>query len=154
MEKQILKYILARNAKPVGKDFRLNDGSGLYLLVKTNGAKWWRFDYSIDGRRKTISLGVYPSTSLTDARRNTDEARAPVVNGSDSSKIRKPKKHQIECVRTGKAPQSRPVLINSFNMSPENGWRRPLTPFEILPNKRNCVVSSYMSSRRSGKCGS
>ncbi|WFP51239.1 Arm DNA-binding domain-containing protein [Methylomonas sp. EFPC3] len=43
------------------------------MLVKTNGAKWWRFDYSIKVRRKTISLGVYPSTSLTDARRKTDK---------------------------------------------------------------------------------
>ncbi|WP_375142666.1 Arm DNA-binding domain-containing protein [Methylomonas koyamae] len=52
MAKQLLKDISVRNAKPADKDIRLNDGSGLYLLVKINGAKWWRFDYSINGRRK------------------------------------------------------------------------------------------------------
>ncbi|WP_371927914.1 Arm DNA-binding domain-containing protein, partial [Methylomonas rivi] len=47
--------VTVRNAKPTEKDQRLNDGSGLYLLIKPNGAKWWRFDYSINSKRKTLS---------------------------------------------------------------------------------------------------
>ncbi|MFI3190274.1 hypothetical protein BCS42_01345 [Crenothrix sp. D3] len=57
-------------------DQRLNDGGGLYLLIKTNGAKWWRFDYSIEGKRKTLSLGVYPVIGLAAARRK----RCPQTN--------------------------------------------------------------------------
>jgi hypothetical protein len=59
MAKHILKDISIRTAKAEAKDKRLNDGEGLYLLVKPNGAKWWRFDFSIDGKRKTLSVGVY-----------------------------------------------------------------------------------------------
>ncbi|MGZ8236551.1 MAG: Arm DNA-binding domain-containing protein [Methylobacter sp.] len=75
MAKQILKDTVVRNIKPGDKVTRLNDGNGLYLLIKPNGAKWWRFDYSIGGKRKTLSLGVYPVTGLSDARRKAEEYR-------------------------------------------------------------------------------
>ena len=47
---------------PAEKTIRLSDGDGLYLLVKPNGARWWRMDYTIFGKRKTLSVGVYPDT--------------------------------------------------------------------------------------------
>jgi len=32
-----------RNAKPAQRDTKLTDFDGLYLLVRTNGSKLWRF---------------------------------------------------------------------------------------------------------------
>jgi len=98
MAKELLNDVTVRNAKPTGKDQRLNDGGGLYLLLKPNGAKWWRFDYSIGGKRKTLSLGVYPDTTLSDARRKATDARNNVANDIDPSDQRKEKKHiqQVE----------------------------------------------------------
>lgn len=61
MAKELLVDVSIRNAKPANKDQRLNDGNGLYLLVKPNGAKWWRFDYTVNGKRKTLSLGTFRS---------------------------------------------------------------------------------------------
>ncbi|MEO6697157.1 MAG: Arm DNA-binding domain-containing protein, partial [Gammaproteobacteria bacterium] len=49
-----------RTTKSAEATLRLSDGDGLYLLVKPNGARWWRLDYSIGGKRKTLSIGVYP----------------------------------------------------------------------------------------------
>ena len=65
MAKELLQDVTIRNAKPIDKDKRLNDGSGLYLLIKPNGAKWWRFDYTFAGKRKTLSLGFIPIPDLT-----------------------------------------------------------------------------------------
>ena len=53
MAKELLKDVTIRTAKPLDKDYRLNDGEGLYVIIKTNGAKWWRFDYTFSGKRKT-----------------------------------------------------------------------------------------------------
>jgi integrase len=89
MAKELLQDVTIRNAKPIDKDKRLNDGSGLYILIKPNGAKWWRFDYTFAGKRKTLSVGVYPATGLADARRKAAEARANVANGTDPSDTRK-----------------------------------------------------------------
>ena len=60
MAKELLTDVTIRNTKPTDKGLRLNDGGGgLYMLVKKNGAKWWRFDYTFNKKRKTLSLGVY-----------------------------------------------------------------------------------------------
>lgn len=58
------------------------------MLIKSNGAKWRSFDYTVKGKRKTLSMGVYPATGLADARRKAQEARVNVANGIDSSAIR------------------------------------------------------------------
>ncbi len=76
--------------KPGDPRARLNDGQGLYLLLFVKGgAHGWRFDYSIGGRRKTLSLGTYPDTSLKLARQKADEYRKLVAEGTDPSDTRK-----------------------------------------------------------------
>ena len=89
MAKELLKDVTIRNAKPLDKDYRLNDGEGLYVIVKINGAKWWRFDYTHARKRKTLSLGVYPETGLSDARRKAEYARNNIANRNNPSDIRK-----------------------------------------------------------------
>ena len=87
-----LTDVLIRNSKPKDKVFKLSDGGGLYLLVNPNGSRWWRFDYRFDGKRKTLSMGVYPETSLREARERRDEAKKKIESGIDPSHARKAKK--------------------------------------------------------------
>lgn len=115
MAKELLKPVTVSNVKPGDKDKRLNDGNGLYLLIKPTGSKWWRFDYTIHGKRKTLSLGTFPATGLADARRKAEEARAKVANGIDPSDIRKEIKETklIEAENQKRIEAGLPV-INSF----------------------------------------
>jgi hypothetical protein len=46
---------------------KYTDGDGMYLLVTPTG-KYWRLDYRHLGKRKTLALRVYPSTTLIKAR--------------------------------------------------------------------------------------
>ncbi|MEG0718325.1 MAG: integrase arm-type DNA-binding domain-containing protein [Comamonas sp.] len=79
-----------RGVKPGDSRKRLTDGKGLYLLLFVKGgAHGWRLDYAIHGRRKTLSLGTYPETSLRQAREKADEARRLVATGTDPSDTRK-----------------------------------------------------------------
>ncbi len=78
-----------RNAKPEEKPVKIADGGGLYLLLNPKGSKWWRLDYRFDGKRKTISMGVYPEISLKDARERRDEARKLLAQGIDPGENRK-----------------------------------------------------------------
>lgn len=83
--------------KPGDERKRLNDGAGLYLLLFVKGGSHgWRFDYSFGGRRKTLSLGTYPDTSLALARIKADEARKLVSAGTDPSAVRKQTKAEQE----------------------------------------------------------
>lgn len=86
--------ITIRKAKAENVVRRINDGDGLYLLIKPDGAKWWRLDYSIEGKRKTLSMGVYPDTPLSAARDKADAARKLVAAGKDPSDKRKAAKQE------------------------------------------------------------
>ncbi len=91
---------------------RLSDGDGLYLLVQPNGAKWWRFDYMHQGRRKTLSFGTYPEVSLVAARERRAEAREKVAAGIDPSRERQEAREaavQAMTLRRGRRRVARPA---------------------------------------------
>ena len=71
-----------KNAKPAKKPFKLNDSKGLYLYINTSGGKLWRFDFSHNGKRKTLSIGKYPTISLVEARQAAENARRLLVSPS------------------------------------------------------------------------
>lgn len=81
-----------RNAKPTDKPVRLSDDGGLYLLLNPNASKWWRFDYRFAGKRKTLSMGIYPDVGLKDARERRDIARKLLANDIDPGENRKVQK--------------------------------------------------------------
>lgn len=90
MPRHLLTDLHLKNIKPDDTRKRLNDGDGLFLLLSVKGgAHAWRFSYTINGTRKTLSLGTYPDTGLALARRKADEARAQVAAGTDPSDARK-----------------------------------------------------------------
>ncbi len=94
-----------RSVKPGDPRKRLSDGKGLYLLLSVKGgAHCWRLDYTIHHRRKTISLGTYPETSLKLAREKASAARQLVAAGLDPSEKRK--KSKAEAI-AGKEAQNR-----------------------------------------------
>lgn len=85
-----------RRAKPEAKAYTLGDGQGLSLLIEPNGSKSWRFRYRYAGKPKMISLGVYPTITLADARSRRDEARKLVVEGKNPSEVRKEQKLALQ----------------------------------------------------------
>ena len=89
--------------------------TGFICWLNRIGAKWWRFDYSIDGKRKTLSLGVYPVTGLSDARRKAEEARIQVSNNIDPSTIRKDVKAALKLTLENERLLNAGLpLVNSF----------------------------------------
>ena len=64
-----------RNARPGGKPVKLFDEGGLYLILTPAVARWWRLDYRYGGKRRTLSMGVYPHVSLKDGHVWSPELR-------------------------------------------------------------------------------
>jgi integrase len=92
MAKNLLNDTALRAIKPTDKDQLISDGSGLFLLVKPDGKKWWRFVYTFEGKRKALSLGVYPQTTLSAARKQAEANRESLANGINPSDLRKQEK--------------------------------------------------------------
>ncbi|EOA2697323.1 integrase arm-type DNA-binding domain-containing protein [Citrobacter sp. CK197] len=72
-----------RSAKPQEKEYTLVDGDGMFLLVHPNGSRYWRFRFRFGGKQHLMAFGVYPETSLADARQKREEARRLVAAGID-----------------------------------------------------------------------
>lgn len=85
-----------KSLKPKESPYKLSDGNGLFMIINPAGSKWWRFRYTLDGKEKTISVGVYPDVSLQAAREKTIECRKLVAGGIDPSDVRKEKKAEVE----------------------------------------------------------
>lgn len=60
-----------RNAKPQAKPFKLADEKGLYLEVKPNGVKAWRYRFELGGKESVFAIGDY---SAAPAGETTDQA--------------------------------------------------------------------------------
>ena len=95
MKRNKLTESAVKKAEPKTKQFKLSDGGGLYLLVHTNGSKYWRFDFRFDGKQKSSSLGVWPEVTLAAARTKRDQAKSKIKEGVNPIKAKKEKKTQL-----------------------------------------------------------
>lgn len=95
-----LTDIKVRSAKPQEKEYTLVDGDGMFLLIHPNGSKYWRFRFRFGGKQHLMAFGVYPETSLADARQKREESRRLVATGID------PREHK----RAVKEEQTKEVI--------------------------------------------
>ena len=67
---------------------RHSDGAGLILAKQDTGAAQWLYRYQLDGRRREMGLGPFPTISLARAREMRDEWAAVKAEGRDPIDVR------------------------------------------------------------------
>ena len=85
-----LTDIKIKSLKPLEKKYKIYDRDGLYLLVCPNGSKYFRYNFKFKKKSKTYAIGVYPNTSLQEAREILVEVKKMLSNGinpNDNKKI-------------------------------------------------------------------
>ncbi len=113
-----LAELEVEKAKATDKPQKLSDGGGMYLQVQPDGAKYWRMNYRVEGRQKTLAIGVHPDVTVSQARERREDARRLLASGGDPSSIMKAAKQAIH-----KALQTASAKI-SFNSG--NGSAKPI----------------------------
>jgi len=82
-----LTDLKCRTEKPTKKPRKIFDGGGMYLEVMPTGSKYFRMKYrfKVGGKvkEKRMALGIYPETSLKEARIKRDEAKRLIHEGKD-----------------------------------------------------------------------
>src|ERR1700722_344739 len=58
-------------------------GGSLNLFVTPKGGRYWRYCYRYGGKRRTLSLGIYPELRVDRARSRHSEARRLLAEGVD-----------------------------------------------------------------------
>jgi len=74
-------HLYATALKPQDKPYKVSFGGGLLLHIMPNGSKYWRSRFRYNGKEQSLSLGVFPSVTLKEARANLHEARKLVEQG-------------------------------------------------------------------------
>ena len=115
MAKELNKDVVYRAAKSKEKDYTINDGGGLVLLVKSTGVKSWRFIYRFGGKQNRLSFGAYPSTTTESARRKAEKAREQLANDIDPAELKKQNKVLENLIaKNAKRKEDGLTVLNSF----------------------------------------
>ena len=75
--------LTAAKVKTISKPGMHGDGAGLYLRVAAGGSINWIQRITIDGKRRDVGLGGYPTVSLARARELAQANRSAVAEGRD-----------------------------------------------------------------------
>ncbi len=106
-------------AKPrTDKPYKIPDEKGMYLLIHTNGSKYFRLDYRFDDKRKTLALGIYPETTLKEAREKREVARKQIANGIDPSENKKAVKES----RSAGSANSFEIIAREWGLKKIDDW--------------------------------
>ncbi len=108
------------------KPYRYTVSNNLYLLIKPSSRKYWRFDYKYQGKRNTISIGVFPKVSLFEAVISANEAIKLLGKGFDPSPRKKDKPTFREV--TLKYAETRDVSWNTKNGRNMNLFKNHIFP--------------------------
>lgn len=92
----MLKDIQCKNAQPRNKAYKMADTACLYLYITPTGGKSWRYSYKIDGKYKTYTYGLYPETTLQEAREAHKAIHKLVSKGIDPHEHEKQQKREAE----------------------------------------------------------
>jgi len=91
-----------RQLKAQEKNYKLSDGEGLNLLVRTSGTKSWQLKYRFANKEKSLTLGTYPTISLKEARRRKTEAKQKLANNIDPGFEKQSEKAELIKIHDGK----------------------------------------------------
>ena len=108
--------LTAVKAKSLTKPGMHGDGDGLYLNVTRTGSRSWVQRISIEGRRREIGLGPFPSISLARARTLAATNRTAVAEGRD------PLAEKMEAKRKAAIPTFREAAERTFEAN-QPRWR-------------------------------
>ncbi|AZI14473.1 tyrosine-type recombinase/integrase [Avibacterium paragallinarum] len=86
-----------KSLKPKDKVYKVADRDGLYVSVSVTGTITFRYDYRINGRRETLTIGKYgvDGINLAEARERLMIARKQVSEGVSPARQKRAERNKI-----------------------------------------------------------
>jgi integrase len=138
----VLTDTALKNLKPREKAYKVADRDGMYVHVTTSGSITFRYDYRLNGRRETLTIGKYgPSgLSLARAREKCLDARRAVAEGlSPAQEKQREKRRVLQAKSFGEFGE------RWFKEAPmadsTRAMRRSIFERDLLPAFRNRLLS-------------
>jgi len=130
----MLSDMKIRSLKPGEKAYKVADRDGMYVTVLTSGAISFRYDYRLNGRRETLTLGQYgpDGISLASARELLIEARRKVSQGispsAEKQRVKRQHKSEMRLLELCQAWLEKYQMADSTRAMRESILKRDLFP--------------------------
>ncbi|EHZ7059195.1 tyrosine-type recombinase/integrase [Salmonella enterica] len=144
----MLTDIQLKRLKPQEKIYKVTDRDGLYVAVSPTGTRSFRYDYRINGRRETLTIGQYGADgiSLAEAREQLIAAKKLIKSGVSPAVKKRDGKNQIRNAETFAnftvSYMKRASLADSTRSMKQAVIDRDIIPF--LGNKQMAEITPSM----------
>lgn len=128
--------------KPKDKLYKVADRDGMYVVVQPAGSIVFRYDYRMNGRRETLTLGRYGSTglSLARAREKLIDAQRAILEGRSPAQEKQREKRRIKEAKSFSEFAER--WLQEHRMADSTrAMRRTIYERDILPTYRNRLLT-------------
>ncbi len=138
-----------RKLRPKEKTFKVADRDGMYVTVSTAGTKSFRYDYRLNGRRETLTIGRYDDTA--GAKHPRDPAELDFGMTVSLAEARSLLTLARRCVERGESPsrtkvEKRQEAADSLTFG---RWAEKYFADKADPNNGARLADSTLAMRRS-----
>ena len=128
--------------KPKDKLYKVVDRDGMYVVVNPSGAVVFRYDYRLNGRRETLTLGRYGASdlSLARAREKLIDAKRAILEGRSPAREKQREKRRIKEAKSFGEFGER-WLQEAKMADSTRAMRRSIYERDILPTFRNRLLT-------------
>ena len=136
------------------KLYKVSDRDGMYVMVQPSGAIVFRYDYRLNGRRETLTLGRYgpDGLSLARAREKLIDAKRAISEGRSPAQEKQHDKRRLkEAKRFGEFGEK--WFQESRMADSTRAMRRSIYERDILPTFRNRLLTEIAPDDLRMMCG-
>ena len=136
------------------KLYKVSDRDGMYVVVQPSGAIVFRYDYRLNGRRETLTLGRYgpDGLSLARAREKLIDAKRAISEGRSPAQEKQHDKRRLkEAKRFGEFGEK--WFQESRMADSTRAMRRSIYERDILPTFRNRLLTEITPDDLRMRCG-
>jgi integrase len=136
------------------KLYKVSDRDGMYVVVQPSGAIVFRYDYRLNSRRETLTLGRYgpEGLSLARAREKLIDAKRAISEGRSPAQEKQHDKRRLkEAKRFGEFGEK--WFQESRMADSTRAMRRSIYERDILPTFRNRLLTEIAPDDLRMMCG-
>jgi integrase len=142
-----------RSLKPKQAPYKVTDRDGMYVTVSPKGTITFRYDYRLNSRRETLTLGRYGpgGLSLARAREKCLDAKRAVSEGQSPSREKQREKRRLADAKNFEEFTVR-WLADARMADSTRSMRKSVIDRDILPAFRNRLLTEITADDLRGLC--
>lgn len=142
-----------RNLKPKSKPYKASDRDGMYVTVSTAGTIAFRYDYRLNGRRETLTIGRYgpAGISLAMAREKLLDVKRAVARGESPAHEKQREKRRLTAAKTFGDMTGR-WLVDARMADSTRAMRKSIVDRDILPAFKNRLLTEIRADDLRALC--